>query len=168
MCPNNRTLSFSKFKVINIVAMNVYILWITGVWFMHCHLERHLSWGMETVFIVKNGKSSNETLAPPPPDMPPCWRVFWTSPENDKKRVMHCLILPYATRWLVIGTRKKNEVLPSFVFIKINGLLLLGHFLISFFLFFFGLSINMWDFNFYLYTMPFFCQLFIKYLIFIH
>ncbi|KAK7279752.1 hypothetical protein RJT34_24809 [Clitoria ternatea] len=43
-----------------------------GVWFMHCHIERHQSWGMETVFIVKNGKHSNETLPPPPPDMPPC------------------------------------------------------------------------------------------------
>ncbi|CAJ1976857.1 unnamed protein product [Sphenostylis stenocarpa] len=43
-----------------------------GVWFMHCHLERHQAWGMETVFIVKNGKASNETLPPPPPDMPPC------------------------------------------------------------------------------------------------
>ncbi|KAI9098547.1 hypothetical protein K1719_025172 [Acacia pycnantha] len=43
-----------------------------GVWFMHCHLDRHLSWGMETVFIVKNGKRSNQTLLPPPPDMPPC------------------------------------------------------------------------------------------------
>ncbi|AES73286.2 transparent testa protein [Medicago truncatula] len=43
-----------------------------GVWFLHCHLERHLTWGMETVFIVKNGKSLNETLPPPPPDMPLC------------------------------------------------------------------------------------------------
>ncbi|KAH7850187.1 hypothetical protein Vadar_028980 [Vaccinium darrowii] len=43
-----------------------------GVWFMHCHLERHLSWGMETVFIVKNGNDSNATLLPPPQDMPPC------------------------------------------------------------------------------------------------
>ncbi|KAH7860397.1 hypothetical protein Vadar_012968 [Vaccinium darrowii] len=43
-----------------------------GVWFMHCHLERHASWGMETVFIVKNGNDSNATLLPPPPDMPPC------------------------------------------------------------------------------------------------
>ncbi|XP_061344120.1 laccase-15-like [Gastrolobium bilobum] len=43
-----------------------------GVWFMHCHLERHLSWGMKTVFIVKNGALLNETLPPPPLDMPPC------------------------------------------------------------------------------------------------
>lgn len=26
-----------------------------GVWFMHCHLERHSSWGMETVLIVESG-----------------------------------------------------------------------------------------------------------------
>ncbi|KHN00776.1 Laccase-15 [Glycine soja] len=43
-----------------------------GVWFMHCHLERHQSWGMETVFIVKDGESENLRLPPPPPDMPPC------------------------------------------------------------------------------------------------
>ncbi|GAU44329.1 hypothetical protein TSUD_305100 [Trifolium subterraneum] len=49
-----------------------FITSIKGVWFLHCHLERHLSWGMETVFIVKNGKRLNETLLPPLPDMPPC------------------------------------------------------------------------------------------------
>lgn len=39
---------------------------------MHCHFERHLTWGMNTVFIVKNGKHKKEKLLPPPPDMPPC------------------------------------------------------------------------------------------------
>ncbi|KAJ1403792.1 Multicopper oxidase, type 1 [Sesbania bispinosa] len=43
-----------------------------GVWFVHCHLDRHLSWGMETVLIVTNGKGSDEKILPPPPDMPPC------------------------------------------------------------------------------------------------
>ncbi|KAJ4701115.1 Laccase [Melia azedarach] len=43
-----------------------------GVWFMHCHLERHLSWGMEMVFIVKNGQSPKQQLLPPPPHMPSC------------------------------------------------------------------------------------------------
>ncbi|XP_010521293.1 PREDICTED: laccase-15 [Tarenaya hassleriana] len=43
-----------------------------GVWFMHCHLDRHQTWGMETVFIVANGKLPNETLLPPPPHMPTC------------------------------------------------------------------------------------------------
>ncbi|KAG4941527.1 hypothetical protein JHK87_045398 [Glycine soja] len=42
-----------------------------GVWFVHCHLDRHLSWGMETVFIVTNGEGDAEIL-PPPPDMPQC------------------------------------------------------------------------------------------------
>ncbi|GFZ09992.1 laccase/diphenol oxidase family protein [Actinidia rufa] len=43
-----------------------------GVWFMHCHFERHLTWGMDKVFIVRNGKRPNETLLPPPPDLPAC------------------------------------------------------------------------------------------------
>ncbi|GKV32420.1 hypothetical protein SLEP1_g41031 [Rubroshorea leprosula] len=43
-----------------------------GVWFMHCHFDRHMTWGMNTVFIVKNGKSPETKLLPPPPDMPPC------------------------------------------------------------------------------------------------
>ncbi|KAL6316688.1 hypothetical protein AAG906_019619 [Vitis piasezkii] len=43
-----------------------------GVWFMHCHIERHLSWGMETAFIVKNGKHLEAQMLPPPSDMPPC------------------------------------------------------------------------------------------------
>ncbi|GKE23711.1 putative laccase, partial [Tanacetum coccineum] len=43
-----------------------------GVWFMHCHLERHVSWGMGMAFIVMNGKTKNARVLPPPPDMPPC------------------------------------------------------------------------------------------------
>ncbi|XP_057769783.1 laccase-14-like [Salvia miltiorrhiza] len=43
-----------------------------GVWYMHCHFERHLSWGMKMVFIVKDGVGPNEKMLPPPPDMPPC------------------------------------------------------------------------------------------------
>ncbi|KAF8026697.1 hypothetical protein BT93_F3235 [Corymbia citriodora subsp. variegata] len=43
-----------------------------GVWFMHCHIERHLSWGMDTAFIVRNGAPPNTQLLAPPPDMPPC------------------------------------------------------------------------------------------------
>ncbi|CAL1409801.1 unnamed protein product [Linum trigynum] len=43
-----------------------------GVWFMHCHLERHALWGMDMTFIVKNGRGENATMLPPPPDMPPC------------------------------------------------------------------------------------------------
>ncbi|RVW45330.1 Laccase-21 [Vitis vinifera] len=43
-----------------------------GVWFMHCHVERHLTWGMETAFIVKNGKHPEAQMLPPPLDMPSC------------------------------------------------------------------------------------------------
>ncbi|KAG9137921.1 hypothetical protein Leryth_023661 [Lithospermum erythrorhizon] len=43
-----------------------------GVWLMHCHFERHISWGMGMVFIVKNGKGANETILPPPANMPEC------------------------------------------------------------------------------------------------
>ncbi|KAJ0571781.1 putative laccase [Helianthus annuus] len=43
-----------------------------GVWFLHCHIERHLTWGMETVFIVKNGKQTQESMLPPPVHMPRC------------------------------------------------------------------------------------------------
>ncbi|WKA10811.1 hypothetical protein VitviT2T_028365 [Vitis vinifera] len=43
-----------------------------GVWFMHCHVERHVTWGMETAFIVKNGKHPEAQMLPPPSDMPPC------------------------------------------------------------------------------------------------
>ncbi|XVF29912.1 hypothetical protein REPUB_Repub16aG0011400 [Reevesia pubescens] len=43
-----------------------------GVWFMHCHFERHAIWGMDTVFIVKNGKRREERMLPRPSDMPPC------------------------------------------------------------------------------------------------
>ncbi|KAK4428409.1 Laccase-14 [Sesamum alatum] len=43
-----------------------------GVWFMHCHFERHVSWGMGMTFIVKNGKGPNASMLPPPPDMPRC------------------------------------------------------------------------------------------------
>ncbi|RVW18696.1 Laccase-15 [Vitis vinifera] len=43
-----------------------------GVWFMHCHVDQHLTWGMETAFIVKNGKHLEAQMLPPPSDMPPC------------------------------------------------------------------------------------------------
>ncbi|XP_043721945.1 laccase-14-like [Telopea speciosissima] len=43
-----------------------------GVWFMHCHLERHTSWGMSTVFIVKNGRSLPSSIRQKPGYMPPC------------------------------------------------------------------------------------------------
>ncbi|XP_065860136.1 laccase-6 [Euphorbia lathyris] len=43
-----------------------------GVWFMHCHLDVHQSWGLATALIVKNGKGHLETLPHPPADLPRC------------------------------------------------------------------------------------------------
>ncbi|KAF2297212.1 hypothetical protein GH714_019482 [Hevea brasiliensis] len=43
-----------------------------GVWFMHCHLERHATWGMDTVLIVKNGSTPETSIRKPPAYMPPC------------------------------------------------------------------------------------------------
>ncbi|XP_038979227.1 laccase-15-like [Phoenix dactylifera] len=42
------------------------------VWYLHCHLERHLTWGMTTVFIVKDGAHPQAKMLPPPRYMPPC------------------------------------------------------------------------------------------------
>ncbi|KAF9661694.1 hypothetical protein SADUNF_Sadunf19G0095200 [Salix dunnii] len=43
-----------------------------GVWFIHCHLERHSSWGMDTVLIVRNGKTRATSMRPPPASLPSC------------------------------------------------------------------------------------------------
>ncbi|XP_021802328.1 laccase-15-like, partial [Prunus avium] len=45
---------------------------LNGVWFMHCHLERHASWGMATVLIVTNGNTTETSMFPAPAYMPPC------------------------------------------------------------------------------------------------
>ncbi|KAA8542807.1 hypothetical protein F0562_023959 [Nyssa sinensis] len=43
-----------------------------GVWFIHCHLEEHTSWGLAMGFIVKSGRDPSQCLLPPPEDLPPC------------------------------------------------------------------------------------------------
>ncbi|MCO5611793.1 hypothetical protein L7F22_066052 [Adiantum nelumboides] len=43
-----------------------------SVWFMHCHLEVHTSWGLKTAFLVTNGKTQDQTLEAPPMDLPSC------------------------------------------------------------------------------------------------
>lgn len=43
-----------------------------GVWFMHCHLELHTSWGLKTAFVVENGIGAKQSILPPPKDLPPC------------------------------------------------------------------------------------------------
>ncbi|KAK9065861.1 hypothetical protein SSX86_015263 [Deinandra increscens subsp. villosa] len=43
-----------------------------GVWFMHCHIEIHLSWGLRMAWAVMDGKLPNQKLPPPPLDLPKC------------------------------------------------------------------------------------------------
>ncbi|PIN11034.1 Multicopper oxidase [Handroanthus impetiginosus] len=43
-----------------------------GVWFVHCHLEEHISWGLALGFLVRSGKELSQSLLPPPGDLPPC------------------------------------------------------------------------------------------------
>ncbi|KAF3453180.1 hypothetical protein FNV43_RR03618 [Rhamnella rubrinervis] len=43
-----------------------------GVWFMHCHLEIHTSWGLKMAWLVLDGKLPNQKLHPPPSDLPKC------------------------------------------------------------------------------------------------
>ncbi|GKV32427.1 hypothetical protein SLEP1_g41039 [Rubroshorea leprosula] len=46
-----------------------------GVWYMHCHFDRHMLWGMDAVFIVKNGESPEAKMSLPPSDMPSCYKA---------------------------------------------------------------------------------------------
>ncbi|WOL14941.1 laccase-22-like [Canna indica] len=43
-----------------------------GVWFLHCHFEVHTTWGLKMAFIVDNGKGPNQSILPPPKDLPAC------------------------------------------------------------------------------------------------
>ncbi|KAI3734947.1 hypothetical protein L6452_14429 [Arctium lappa] len=43
-----------------------------GVWFLHCHLEVHTTWGLKMAFLVENGKGPKESIIPPPKDLPTC------------------------------------------------------------------------------------------------
>lgn len=43
-----------------------------GAWFMHCHLDVHITWGLAMVFLVDNGVGPLESLELPPADLPPC------------------------------------------------------------------------------------------------
>ncbi|KAL2250425.1 UNVERIFIED_CONTAM: Laccase-10 [Sesamum indicum] len=45
---------------------------VLGVWFMHCHLEVHTTWGLKMAFLVENGNGPNESILPPPKDLPKC------------------------------------------------------------------------------------------------
>ncbi|KAI4315951.1 hypothetical protein L6164_023974 [Bauhinia variegata] len=43
-----------------------------GIWFMHCHIDSHLGWGLAMAFLVENGPSRSQSVIPPPADLPQC------------------------------------------------------------------------------------------------
>jgi laccase len=45
---------------------------IIGMWLLHCHIERHATWGMSMVFLVKDGPNPQTKMLPPPKDLPKC------------------------------------------------------------------------------------------------
>lgn len=53
---------------------------------MHCHLERHASWGMDTVLIVKNGPTKETSIRPPPANLPICSQIGECENLNLKKK----------------------------------------------------------------------------------
>jgi laccase len=52
--------------------MTMFVNVCAGVWFMHCHLEVHTTWGLRMAWAVQDGTKPNEKLLPPPSDMPKC------------------------------------------------------------------------------------------------
>ncbi|KAI4389108.1 hypothetical protein MLD38_001370 [Melastoma candidum] len=60
-----------------------------GVWFFHCHLAHHQSWGMDGVFIVLNGDTEETSMRPPPPGMPSCpsWTIPFEFVDSDMKHI---------------------------------------------------------------------------------
>ena len=57
----------------NVMNYDIWYYYVLlGVWFMHCHLEIHTTWGLKMAFVVDNGKGPNESLLPPPSDLPKC------------------------------------------------------------------------------------------------
>ncbi|KAL5698406.1 laccase [Ranunculus cassubicifolius] len=43
-----------------------------GMWFVHCHRETHVPWGLAMAFIIENGPTPETSLPPPPADYPVC------------------------------------------------------------------------------------------------
>ncbi|WCJ17944.1 laccase 14 [Euphorbia peplus] len=63
---NTATLPQSGWLAVRFFALN------PGVWLWHCHLDNHLSYGMLTALIVKNGGTTETSIRKPPAYMPPC------------------------------------------------------------------------------------------------
>lgn len=49
-----------------------FFFFFAGVWFMHCHLEVHTTWGLKMAFVVDDGEGPDQSVLPPPSDLPKC------------------------------------------------------------------------------------------------
>ncbi|PRQ25538.1 putative laccase [Rosa chinensis] len=58
-----------------------------GVWFWHCHMERHTTLGMEAAFIVKNGDTAETSILEPPAYTPSCNVPLVSRIENSDEFV---------------------------------------------------------------------------------
>ncbi|KAI9102097.1 hypothetical protein K1719_023607 [Acacia pycnantha] len=45
---------------------------VSGLYFINCHLEARTTWGLKMAFMLEDGKGPNESLLPPPKDLPKC------------------------------------------------------------------------------------------------
>ncbi|XP_044509905.1 putative laccase-9 [Mangifera indica] len=63
---NTATLPKKGWVTVRFKALN------PGVWLWHCHFDKHYTWGMNTVIIVKNGPTAETSMLSPPAYMPPC------------------------------------------------------------------------------------------------
>ncbi|KAL3017247.1 hypothetical protein AAZX31_06G266000 [Glycine max] len=61
-----------KPEITKMCAPPSYLASLTHDFFMHWHLEIHTTWGLKMAFVVDNGKGPNESLLPPPSDLPKC------------------------------------------------------------------------------------------------
>ncbi|XP_027352374.1 laccase-7-like [Abrus precatorius] len=80
----NATMDMPKFNLVNPQIRNTIGVpvggWAVirfqannpGVWFVHCHVEDHVPWGLDMAFEVENGPTPSTSLPPPPVDLPKC------------------------------------------------------------------------------------------------
>ena len=54
----------------NTEMVQILVYTCAGMWFMHCHIDAHLTIGLAMVFEVEDGPSTK--LPAPPPDLPQC------------------------------------------------------------------------------------------------
>ena len=70
-CNHLITPKFSHQFLIDLCTL-CFSLDLAGVWNFHCHIERHMSWGMMMAFITENGEGPTATLPAPKHRLPQC------------------------------------------------------------------------------------------------